>query len=93
MIFLELTYQERLQFSNILPTKGSLDTLTLVENILKKVKIENVKDVQSKDLLKIEFETEEIDFLIEIINFLNSNGQLNFASLSLIRKILNIKEK
>lgn len=90
MISINLTGNERLQFQYILPVQGSLLTLRTVEIILEKIDINNVKDIN--ECLKIDFGKEEISFIKEMINFLDEQKKLNFQSLSLINKILNIKE-
>lgn len=92
-MILELTGQERIEFQNILPIRGNLEILELTDKIIKKVKINDIKDVQNDKTIKCEFEEKEIKFLHEIIQIRNEQQQLNFSSLSLIRKILNIKEK
>lgn len=89
MIAIELTSNERLQFQYILPVQGSLQTLELVDKILDKA---NVNDLDTKKIAKIEFESIEIKFIKKMIKFLDEQKQLNFQSLSLIKKFLNIKE-
>ena len=84
MIF---TANEIKEFGYILPVQGSIKTLEFVQNILDK--INDVNDV--KDDLVIDFDREEIDFMINMIHVFDKNQQLNLSSLSLIKKIL--KEK
>jgi len=87
MIALELINNEKLQFQYLLPSQGSFLELELVEGILKKVEeIDNGLEDQ------IIFEKNEIEFLIRSISFLDQQKMLNLQSLSLIRKILNLKE-
>lgn len=91
MIVLDLTGNERIQFQYILPVQGSLQTLELVEKILEKVKINDVKDMN--EITKIKFEEIEFNFIKEMIKYLDSQKQLNYSSLSLLRKILNRKQE
>ncbi len=90
MISIDLTGNERLQIANILPVQGDLNTLRLVDEILKKAKISDIKEM--KELNKIDFEENEINFIKEMINLLDSKQMLKFESLSLIEKFMNIKE-
>ena len=82
-MILNLTANEITQFRYILPIQGSLQTLDFVQNILDKIKIDDLDE--NKD---IDFEKEEIDFLIQMIKFLDQEQKLMFESLSLIHKIL-----
>lgn len=88
MIAINLTSNEILQFQYILPVQGSIQTLELVEKILNKV---NVYDEDIDKIKKIEFDIIEIKFVKDMIKFLDKQKQLNFQSLSLIKKFLNIK--
>jgi hypothetical protein len=93
MITLELTYQERIEFPNILPAWGNIEALELTDKIIQKVKINDKQDIQNDKTKKYEFDEKEIIFLRDMIQIRSDQQQLNFSSLSLIRKILNIKEK
>ena len=87
MISLKLENKEKLQFKYLLPNQGSLKSLDLVERILKKVEIkEGFEGIEN-----IDFDEEEINFLEQMIYFLDQQQQINFNSLSLVRKILNLK--
>lgn len=91
MITLELTGNERLQFHFILPAKGSLDTLEKIERILTIIKSNDVKEIENIE--KFEFSKDDITFLKTVISILDQSQNLSFQSLSLIRKIMNIKEQ
>jgi hypothetical protein len=88
MIAIDLTGNECLEFRFILPVQGSLKTLELVEHILKKAK---VNDTDLEKLKKIDFEEIEIKFLKKMIAHLDKNQLIRFSSLSLIKKIMDIK--
>lgn len=88
MISVELKGNEQLQFQFILPVQGSLKTLELVEKILDKCKI---NDIDLEKILKVDFEEFEIKFIKEMIDYLDKKQQIRFESLSLIKKIMNIK--
>lgn len=81
----KLTIDERMNFQYILPMQGSLVTLDMVEGILKKVEI---KDANEKEK-EIDFSADEMNFMKDMINFLDENNKLPYSSLSLVRKILN----
>lgn len=87
MIAIDLTIEERISFQYIVPVQGSLETLELVDTILKKVRI-NDSNEKTK---KISFDLNEILFLQKMIKFLDSQKKLSFEALSLIKKIMNIK--
>jgi hypothetical protein len=88
-MILELTVNEKLQFQYILPIQGSINDLELVESILNKSKISDVKDINGNDVQQIEFNEKETAFMKNMVHFLDSTKQLQFTSLSLIRKILD----
>lgn len=88
MISIELTGNECLEFQHILPVQGSFQTLETVEGVLKKAR---VNDSDLEKLKKIDFEDNEIKFLKEMIQILDKNQLIKFTSLSLIKKIMNIK--
>ena len=88
---IELTGKEILQFQYILPIQGSLKTLELVDEILKAVKIDDIKAIDSFSK-EIEFKDEHIQLIQNMIDILDKNQTLNFQSLSLVKKFLNIKE-
>lgn len=79
-----LTVPERLQFQYLVPMQGNFKTLELVENILKKVYIDDEKESGRE----FTFEIEEIQALQGFIKILDQNNKLNFASLSVVRKIM-----
>ena len=85
MIILSLTGHERLQFQYILPVQGSIETLELVKTIFEKVNID-VKNTENAE--DVNFEANEIDFLVRMINILDQQAKLHFQSLSLVKKIL-----
>lgn len=89
MINFLLTGNERLQFQYILPYQGSRKTLDMVEKILNKVKISDANDMEVEKEFK--FEDTEIEFMKQMIDLLDKQQQLRFESLSLIKKIMNIK--
>ena len=88
-MIVNLTADERLNLQYILPVQGSLETLELVEKIVSKCKINETKDLET---IEIDFDETEIEFIQDMINFLDSQKRLSLQALSLIRKILNIKE-
>lgn len=92
MINLELTYQERLEFQNILPIRASLDDIRLAKCIIDKVKIDDIKEVKDNNIRAFEFEESEIGLMRKMIDYLIAHEQVPFTSLSLIEKILSIKE-
>lgn len=92
MITLELTPKERVQFHAILPATGSIKTLETVERILNIIKINEVKEVVSDNIVPFEFSKDDINFLRTVISALDQAQQISFQALSLVRKILNIKE-
>jgi len=83
-VILNLTQEDKKQMIYILPVVASLNVLEQVEIILTKLKIEEEA---------IELSIQEIEFIKQMINFLDEQKKLYLASLPLIRKILNIKEK
>ena len=83
-MILNLTQEDKKQMIYILPVVASLNVLEQVEIILTKLKIEEEA---------IELSIQEIEFIKQMINFLDEQKKLYLASLPLIRKILNIKEK
>jgi hypothetical protein len=85
---LALTGNERLQFQTILPIQGNLKILELVDSILSKVKIEDSNDITSNNEQEFEFNIEESDLIHEMIKILDLQQQLQFTSLSLIKKII-----
>ena len=80
---MNLTFLERNQIKFLLPMKGDLQTLELVEKILDKT----VKD-KNEEEIEIYFDIKEIEFLKSMISILDKCQNLNFQSLSLIKKIL-----
>jgi len=88
MISIELTGNEVLEFQHILPVQGSLQTLETVEDIMKKVKC---NDIDLSKIKKVDFEEIEIVFLKNMIGILDKNQLIQFTSLSLIKKIMNTK--
>jgi len=90
---MELTVDERIQFSYILPAQGNIFTLETVESILNKVKIHDQEEAAEKDAVKIEFECEEIELMRRSILILNESERLSFSSLSLAKKILRSEIK
>lgn len=87
MTTIELTVTERLQFQYLLPIQGSLNTLELVDQILKRVKIEEIPDAKSDEAKGFDFEENEIIFIKNMISALDDAQKLSFSSLSLIKKI------
>jgi uncharacterized protein (UPF0305 family) len=85
---LALTGNERLQFQTILPIQGDLKTLELVDSILNKVKIDDINDIKSNEEQEFEFNDKESELIHEMIKILDSQQQLQFTSLSLIKKII-----
>jgi hypothetical protein len=85
---LALTGNERLQFQTILPIQGNLKTLELVDSILSKVKINDISDIKSNEEQEFEFNDKESELIHEMIKILDSQQQLQFTSLSLIKKII-----
>ena len=88
MIVMNLTKNELAQFQYILPAKGCIKALELVESILKKVEFKD----KSEDENEVCFEMEEIGLLLQMIDFLDDQRQIRLDSLSLVKKILNTKE-
>ena len=80
---LELPGEEILQFQYILPVQGSLQTLELLQHILEKVKVDEIKD-----MITVDFDKDEINFMKNVICILDEKQQLYYQSLSLIHKIL-----
>lgn len=93
MSILQLTAEERIQFQNVLPVCGSLKGMQLAKQIIDKVKINDVKDINSTDTQEIDFNDEEVQLMQEMISIRNNQQQIYFSSLSLIEKFLSIKEK
>jgi hypothetical protein len=87
MISISLTGFERSQFQYVIPVQGSLKTLELVDNILKKIKINEIKD--NNAIEDIDFNEDEINFLIQSIKYLDQNNKLTYSSLTLVKKVLN----
>jgi 2C-methyl-D-erythritol 2,4-cyclodiphosphate synthase len=87
-MILALTGNERLQFQTILPIQGDLKTLELVDSILSKVKINDISDIKSNEEQEFEFNDKESELIHEMIKILDSQQQLQFTSLSLIKKII-----
>ena len=85
---LALTGNERLQFQTILPIQGNLKTLELVDSILSKVKINDISDIKSNEEQEFEFNDKESELIHKMIKILDSQQQLQFTSLSLIKKII-----
>jgi hypothetical protein len=85
---LALTGNERLQFQTILPIQGDLKTLELVDSILSKVKIDDISDIKSNEEQEFEFNDKESELIHKMIKILDSQQQLQFTSLSLIKKII-----
>jgi len=81
---LSLTIAECMQFQFLLPVQGNLKTLELVDRITTKVKVYDNSEIKD-----VEFEYEEIDFMKDMIKYLDENQKLYFQSISLIRKILS----
>jgi hypothetical protein len=81
-MIIKLSEMEKGQFQYILPARGDLNTLKLVEIILNKV---NNNDEN------VDFTNDEILFIQTMINFLDSQKQLIFQSLSLVSKFITIK--
>lgn len=86
MIAFELTADERLQFQYILPAKGSIKTLEMVESILEKIKF--MPGQGREGSVVIEFSNEEIDLMKMSISHLDKNQILPFPVLGLAKKIL-----
>jgi hypothetical protein len=90
---LELTYRERLEFKNVLPVRASLSRIRLAKQIIDKVKINDSNDINDNSAVQdFDFNDAEIEFLKTMIQFLDEQNQIPFTSLSLIEKILSIKE-
>ena len=87
-MILALTGNERLQFQTILPIQGDLKTLELVDSILSKVKINDIGDIKSNEEQEFEFNDKESELIHKMIKILDSQQQLQFTSLSLIKKII-----
>jgi hypothetical protein len=87
-MIIELTGNERLQFQTILPIQGDLKTLELVDSILSKVKINDINDIKSNDEQEFDFNDEESGLMQKMIKILDSQQQLQFTSLSLVKKII-----
>ena len=79
-----LNVPERMQFQYLVPMQGSLKTLELVEGILKKVFINDEKEVGREFI----FDQEEIQALKGFVEILDKANKLNFGSLSVVRKIM-----
>ena len=88
MIPLKLNRKEIDKIQYILLIQGSLEQLELVEKIFKKI---NVDRNEKGEDFKIDFDISEIKFMKIMIDVLDKNKQLYLESLSLVRKILNIK--
>lgn len=88
MISIELTGNERISFQYLLPVQGSIETLETVEKILNKCK---VSDPDLEKFVKVDFDEKEIELVKASIGILDKNQQLRLESLSLIKKIMNIK--
>jgi hypothetical protein len=91
MKVLELSEKDKLEFQMLLPHQGSLEILEMVERIKEKIKVDKIKD--DEKLYHVKFEDDELSFVVEMIHFLDKNLKLNFSSLSLIRKILEITKE
>jgi hypothetical protein len=80
---------EIVQFQYLLPVQGNFRTLELIESISNKIQLssEQSVDKEKNGNIEIKFTDEEIKFLKEAINILDSQGRLNFQALSLIKKI------
>ena len=89
-MIISLTSKELLEFPKILPIQGSLKTLESVQGILEKIKINNESELST--IKNVDFSKEEINFILEMIEILDKNQQLHFGSLTLVQKILKIKE-
>ena len=87
-MILALTGNERLQFQTILPIQGDFKTLELVDSILSKVKINDISDIKSNEEQEFEFNDKDSELIHEMIKILDSQQQLQFTSLSLIKKII-----
>lgn len=87
MITLSITKKEKFQIQYLLPIQGNLKTLELVQQILNKLSITE-NDQLSDEIVTIEFEEEELNFIKFSIEVLNQNQKLYLAGLSLVKKIL-----
>ena len=86
MITFELTGEERLQFQYILPAKGSIKTLEMVESILNKIKF--MPGQGREGSMAIDFSEQEVELIKISISYLDENQALPFPVLGLAKKIL-----
>jgi len=87
-----LTYEDRKNFPYLMPTQGNLKALELADSILNKIRFEEITKGREIQDGEVEFTKEEIEFLIEILDFLEEQRKLPFVAFSLIKKILKAKE-
>ena len=85
---MRLTVQERMQFPAILPAYGDIATLTVVEQILNKLRIES----GNEDERDYSFSAEEMMLLKQSVHDLDQQQQAPFSALSIIKKIIMEEE-
>lgn len=98
---MKLNVQERLMLPGILPQKGNLHTITMGEDIKKKVTLsaDEIKksglDTQEKSYIwtdnieaEIKFTSDELKMLKDQANQLSTDGEITPQTLSLIEKLL-----
>ena len=79
---INITEEETSFFQYILPAMGSIQTLSLVDSILKKVEGYSGE---------IAFEDDEFDFLTKSINTLDQQHKIAYQCLPLVKKIIYYK--
>jgi hypothetical protein len=87
-MMIELTGKEVLQIQSLLPIQGNLKSLESAQAIL-----DTVTKTEIKEIIKIDFSKDEINFMCEMIDCLDRACKINISSLSLIKKILNNRSK
>jgi len=91
-MIIELSLYECQQFSNILPVQGNLEILEIVDNIMKKVTKNVNEQTNTNEIIKIDFDLFEINFIKSMIKVLDRQQKINYNSLTLIKKFLKTKE-
>ena len=81
---MKLTVEDRLQFQYLLPVQGNIETLELVEGILKKLRVEKMDEEEAV----FTFTEDEMNLIKNSISVLDKAQKLNLQSLPTIRKII-----
>ena len=81
---MKLTVEDRLQFQYLLPVQGNIETLELVEGILKKLRVEKMDQEEAV----FTFTEDEMNLIKNSISVLDKAQKLNLQSLPTIRKII-----